>query len=313
MRVLICVVVLCLATALHAAGWDPPDAEKVIIKWDGDYPHNTSKRYDNRRPINDLQNIVAGWTKNFENGTPNEQGKIAKAGELEGWIWQPKKANGPVPYVIFMHGCTGMYYTNTWVKEMADFLNGQGWGMLSLDSFTTRGVSPTCGPGDAHWGRRRVDDAYSALDYLIDHGLAKADEVYVMGHSNGGLASLLAMETRYLDRKHNFKAALPLEPQCITALQSTFYGPIFMVLAEKDEANDPRTCYELTKRKHAHPIQITTIKDSLHAYLFPGQRSYSTYGKGWRQGYDERGSRVGSATIRNFFRDPIIENKIKYE
>ena len=32
----------------------------------------------------------------------------------------------------------------------------------------------------------RADDAYSALDYLIEKKLAKPDEVYVIGYSNGG-------------------------------------------------------------------------------------------------------------------------------
>jgi dipeptidyl aminopeptidase/acylaminoacyl peptidase len=52
-------------------------------------------------------------------------------------------------------------------------------------------VDRTCGPADLHWGPRRADDAYSALDYLIEKKLAKADEVYLVGYSNGGTTTLV--------------------------------------------------------------------------------------------------------------------------
>jgi dienelactone hydrolase len=67
-----------------------------------------------------------------------------------------------------------------------------------------------------HWGRRRADDAYSALDYLIEKMLAKPDEVYIMGHSNGGTATLVSMTKKEADHKHQFTGAFVVASSCFS-------------------------------------------------------------------------------------------------
>jgi len=166
-------------------------AEEVRIRWKGEYPHNSSKHWSKDNPYD------SGFSKNFKNGTPEEFGDLQKDGELNAFIYSPKNANGPAPFVILLHGCDGLgTLTKEWGQHVADVLNPQRIGVLVLDSFTTRYVDRTCGPADLHWGRRRADDAYSALDYLVEKKLAKADEVYLMGYSNGGTTTLVSMTTQ---------------------------------------------------------------------------------------------------------------------
>jgi dienelactone hydrolase len=159
----------------------------------------------------------SGYSKNFKNGTPEEFGDIQKDGELNAEIIPPKNAKGPVPFVIVLHGCDGLStLTKEWAHHVADMMNAEGGGVLILDSYTTRYVDRSCGAADLHWGRRRADDAYSALDYLIEKKLAKPDEVYVLGYSNGGTTTLVSMTKKENDHKYRFAAGFAVAPNCIS-------------------------------------------------------------------------------------------------
>jgi len=122
-----------------------------------------------------------GWTTRFQDGASEERGKVAETGFLRASLSSPKGA-GPFAFVILMHGCGGLDAVATkWATMWTRALAAWGIGTLTLDSFTTRGVKATCGPPDAHWSRRRVDDAYSALEFLAARRDVKADKVYMMG------------------------------------------------------------------------------------------------------------------------------------
>ena len=119
-------------------------AEEVKITWKGDYAHNSSKHWSKDNPYD------SGFSKNFKNGTPQEFGDVQKDGELNAFIYSPKDAKGPVPFVVVLHGCDGMTTSEKeWTAHVADVLNKEGIGALVLDSFTTRYVDkaaacPTC-------------------------------------------------------------------------------------------------------------------------------------------------------------------------
>jgi dienelactone hydrolase len=238
-------------------------AEQVRIPWKGDYPHNSSKHWSKDNPYD------SGFSKNFKNGTPEEFGEVQKDGELKAFIYSPKDAKGPVPFVVVMHGCDGLStLTKEWTQHVADVLNAQGIGALVLDSFTTRYVDNSCGLTDLHWGRRRSDDAYSALDYLTEKKLAKADEVYVMGYSNGGTTALVSMTTQEADHSQHFAAAFAVGPGCSPSLQhsAVYTGPIIVFMGDQDDANNPKWCYELTKKKRSVPVQMIEYQGANHGF-----------------------------------------------
>jgi dienelactone hydrolase len=184
-------------------------AETITAKipWKGDYLHNSSKTWSRDNPYD------SGFSKNFLNGTPEEGGKVQKDGELNAEIILPNNTTGPIPFMLVLHGCTGLdNTTDVWAHHVAQVLNDEGVGVLILNSFLTRSLHKTCGMPDFHWGRRRADDAYSALDYLVEHKLAKPDEVYIMGQSNGGLTTLIALSKQENDHKNQFKKrATPMQ------------------------------------------------------------------------------------------------------
>jgi hypothetical protein len=108
----------------------PANAEQVTVKipWKGGYPHNSSKTWSKDNPYD------SGYSKNFKNGAPEEFGDMQKDGELNAFIYSPKDAKGPVPFVVVMHGCDGLStLTKEWTQHVADVLNAQGIGALVLD------------------------------------------------------------------------------------------------------------------------------------------------------------------------------------
>src|SRR3954471_12605230 len=97
-----------------AALADPPE---IRIPWKGDYAHNSSKRWSKDNPYD------SGFSKNFKNGTPEEFGEVKKDGELKAFIYSPK-AQGPMPFVVLLHGCDGLStLTKEWAAHVADLLN----------------------------------------------------------------------------------------------------------------------------------------------------------------------------------------------
>lgn len=232
-------------------------AEEVRIKWRGDYPQNSVKHWSKDNPYD------SGFSKNFKNGTPEEFGDVQKDGELNAFIYSPKDAKGPTP---FSFCCTAAMASAQ--QHVADVLNPQGIGVLVLDSFTTRYVDHTCGPADLHWGRRRADDAFSALDFLIEKKLAKADGVYLMGYSNGGTTMLVSMTTQEADHSHHFAAAFAVAPGCSPSLQhsAVYTGPIIVFMGDQDDANNPQWCEELAKRKRSVPVQMIEYQGANHGF-----------------------------------------------
>lgn len=291
-------------------------AETIKVKWDGNYPYNKSTIWDKNKPALDRGNIFSAWTKNFKNGSPQEWGAITTTGVLNAELYKPLDV-GTFPYVVFMHGCTGMTtVVKEWIAGFAKTLNEHHIGLLAVDSFTTRYVDDSCGNPDPYWGRRRADDAASALDYLVNNKLAKQGQVFVMGQSNGALSAIMAVNERIALRRHQFKAAIALEPQCGSLPMEKFIAPIFFILAEDDNVTPPQSCIELAKRRSKHPMQVLVMRGATHSYMYKqaGGRRVSTDPNrfGWVSEYNEEKSKILVDTILTFLRNQTIEPKIEY-
>jgi dienelactone hydrolase len=255
-------------------------AEMVKIPWKGDYAHNFDDHYS---PQNKYK---SGLSKFFNNGSPEESGKIQRDGVLDAELLKPKGTAATVPYVILMHGCSGLTPpVARWAKEKARIFLDQGYGVLILDSFKSRNVKQVCGSPNYHWGWRRAEDAYSALDYLIDNKLAKPEDVFVMGRSNGGTAAVMIADA-YQVRGHQnkFAAIFAVSPGCAGLTKSRFGIPLVMFVGEKDNANDPKVCEQLDTASSA-PVQIVEFKGVYHGYEDKGP-AYTFHG--WHMEYNAR-------------------------
>jgi len=271
-RYFVIVALLVFATAARA--------EKVKIPWKGDYAHNFDDHYT---PQNKYK---SGLSKFFNNGAPEEGGKIQQDGVLEAELMRPKAGADAVPYVILMHGCSGLTPpVARWAREKARIFLDHGYGVLILNSFKTRNVREVCGSPNYHWGWRRAEDAYSALDYLIDNKLAKSDDVYVMGRSNGGTAAVMIADV-YQVRGHQnkFAGVFAVSPGCIGLTKSRFGIPLVMFVGDKDDANDARVCERLDTVSGA-PVQIVKFRGVYHGYE-DNMPAYNFHG--WHMEYNAK-------------------------
>jgi dienelactone hydrolase len=187
-----------------------------------------------------------------------------------------------------MHGCGGLDATaRKWADIWTAHLAKGQIGTLTVDSFSTRGVKSTCGSPDAHWARRRVDDAYSALDWLVTRPDVRPDQIFVMGRSNGGRAVLNALQSIYRSmRKTLFAGGISLYPYCADRKGDHFYAPLLLLAAELDDANPSVLCRELgdTKRPPNHPELLVKIYPKvLHGF---DDGSPARTFNGWRLGGD---------------------------
>lgn len=239
------------------------DAEMVKVKW---RPGNYSSPWDTG-----ASGYVDGWTKNFLNGTVEERGKITLDGYLSANILKPKQTKGPIPFVVVLHGCSGVNdTTNTWVQRLAKELIPRGYGILVLDSFKSRGVSNICSdPSQLGWARRRADDAYSALDYLIDTGQAIPKKVYVIGGSNGATTTLIIMNQVLGDlHSRTFAGGFALQPSCLYMEKVEYYAPVSIFLAENDKACNPTLCMAMSDAPRKIPVKTKLFKGAHHAFEY---------------------------------------------
>ncbi|WP_316228067.1 MULTISPECIES: dienelactone hydrolase family protein [unclassified Bradyrhizobium] len=238
----------------------PANAEMVKIPW------HTSTQSSPWIPGNEY---IDGWSKNFMNGTVEEKGKVKADGELQAEMIRPRGTKGPIPFVIMLHGCSGAREWN-FASDYGEKLVRAGYGILVLDSFTTRGVGPdgVCSdPSQLNWARRRADDAYAALDWLIDQKIGDSKHVYVVGRSNGATTTLIIMNRLIGDlHEHMFAGGFAMQPSCYLMKNVEFYAPVHLFLAEKDEATSPVLCGQMAESKRAVPVQATLWKGAYHAF-----------------------------------------------
>jgi dienelactone hydrolase len=250
-------IIVCL---IGLMSW-PAYAETVKIKWN---PGSYSQPWDTGN-----SGYIDGWTKNFMDGTVEERGQTAPDGFLDAEIVKPKVLKGPIPFIVLLHGCSGMNgLLQKWAHGMAQRLIALGYGVLILDSFKSRGVSDICSdPSQLGWARRRSDDAYSALDYLIDKRLAIPNKVYVIGRSNGATTTLIIMNQVLGDlHQHKFAGGFPIQPSCLYMKNVEFYAPVRQFLAEKDQACNPTLSITMAASPRKVPVHTTLFKGAHHGY-----------------------------------------------
>jgi dienelactone hydrolase len=239
----------------------PVLAEDVRIPWHRNFMHDDGGKWSSENKYK------SGLSRDFNNGAPEEGSKVVTQGELKAELIVPKDSKGPVPFMVLMHGCSGFTpIVMKWAHTKAKIFLDQGVGVLILDSFTTRNVHSTCGAPNYHWGLRRVEDAYSALEYLVEKGYAQKDQVYVMGRSNGALAVLMIAQAFEIEsHAYHFAGGFSVSPSCIGLTKSDFASPVVVFIGTKDEAGDSKICAEMRQDTKV-PLRVVVYKGVYHGF-----------------------------------------------
>jgi dienelactone hydrolase len=206
--------------------------------------------------------------------------------QLDGYLFKPNRP-GPMPAVIFLHGCGGLISTTSrriMSREMdwATRLNAQGMAVLMVDSFTPRGSGEMCSrSGFKEWlYLRRPADAYGALAWLQQQPFVAKDKVAVIGWSNGGGAVLFALGTRHGRPAGfagpDFRAAIAFYPgSCSEQRMGADWTPsipLMVMIGEKDVWTPAGPCKELVDRAVSRGASITwqAYPDAYHDFDWPG-------------------------------------------
>ena len=222
---------------------------------------------------------------------------------LVGYVFRPEAAGTTrVPAVVMMHGRAGAYSSRpngvydastlskrhqAWGRIWAE----QGYVAVMVDGFGPRGY-PQGFPRFSYDERPeeldeitvRPLDAYGALAYLRARPDVAADRVGLMGWSNGGSASLVALSLETPGIEHptpvtGFRAALIFYPGC--GLKGEFeengylpYAPVQVFHGTGDRETSASRCAALVERSRdlGGDIAITLYPGATHGFDDPSRK-----------------------------------------
>lgn len=181
-------------------------------------------------------------------------------------IFLPDSATGPVPAVLFFHGCGGERPMHT---AYAAAIAEAGFGALIVDSFEPRGIgrfgamTQVCS-ATRLMGQERAADVFAALEIARETDGIDAERLILAGWSHGGWTLLDAMSfvsegerpPALIDGDVSFDGVLgivPIYPYCgFPARASGRIGPglppVEMVLAERDMVAPHADCERLARQ-----------------------------------------------------------------
>jgi dienelactone hydrolase len=214
---------------------------------------------------------VAGWAaRATEVSMPGPAGVTLKA------EWLAADAAGPLPVVLALHGCGGLYNGKGQLaaryRDYAQWLNQRGYHALMLDSFGSRGLGSQCstryGARSVTVGTRR-QDALAALEWLRAQPRVDAARVALLGWSNGATTALAVLDTARGDVPA-LAGAVAFYPGCgglekrAAALSTRV--PLLMLLGSADDWTPPAPCRQLAAAQQAKGHGDVTLREYAGAY-----------------------------------------------
>jgi dienelactone hydrolase len=228
---------------------------------------------------------------------------------IRGLLFRPK-SEGPYRTILMMHGCSGIYRKNgdiqinlaTWINRFVDW----GYLVLAVDGFLPRGFRSMC-----HKKKRplhslddRPYDAYGGLAWLKKQTFVRANNIVLVGWSNGAMATLSSLRRSHAEEfggDLRFTAAAAFYPGCITLTKRTDgqfrpYAPLLVFVGLADNWTWPKPCIKLMKgaRKAGLPVEIAAYDGAYHAFDHPSLslRTRIARNKRWKK--KEREGTIGS-------------------
>ena len=125
--------------------------------------------------------------------------------QLQAELDMPENAEGKLPVVVLIHGFTG--YKEEWhILETSRVLTEAGYAVLRADMY---GHGKSGGEFRNHTLFKWMTNAMTLIDYA--RNLEFASDIYLCGHSQGGLTAMLAAGL-----KHDLiKGLIAMSPACM--------------------------------------------------------------------------------------------------
>ena len=121
---------------------------------------------------------------------------------LKAKLDMPEKQNGKCPLVIIIHGFTG-HMDERHIIAVSQTLNGIGYATLRVDLY---GHGKSDGKFEEHTLYKWITNTLTVIDYA--KGLEFVTDLYLCGHSQGGMTIMLAGAMKH----EVIKGLIPLSP-----------------------------------------------------------------------------------------------------
>lgn len=188
----------------------------------------------------------------------------------------PKKSEGKIPAMIYVHGSGGLNDSakrrqEPWLK----MFRKNGIATFQLDCFKGRGVKDTIGAQTKVDSSDMVVDVYRALDVLAKHERIDATRIGLIGESKGGGVVLYSMWKPLVDilgKTNKFAAHISLYGTCVDFERFEFSNaPLLVLVGEKDNwcPSAPWIPFMEKMKQHGYSAELVVYKGAYHCFDAP--------------------------------------------
>ena len=188
---------------------------------------------------------------------------------LTGYLAKPA-GEEPMAAIVLLHTCNGLSkHEEMWSKRLVSW----GYVVLSVDSFTPRGLDYICDGRVGHyvgpWARAL--DAYGAKQYLSTRSFVDPARIAVMGMSHGGNTVLETIKQPISEglAMKPFQAAIAFYPHC--GKPESINTTTLILTGDKDSWTPAELCEEYVGELHSqYEIELKVFAGAYHAFDHPG-------------------------------------------
>lgn len=201
--------------------------------------------------------------------------KDGKSETITGELRLPTMGTARVPAMVIVHGSGGILGNE---DHWARILNDMGIAAFVLDMFTPRGISSVGADQTQLGSLTMINDAYRALDRLVQHPRIDGGRIGILGGSRGGRAALYAAMKRF-QRMHGtagreFAVYLPFYAPCYTeyiADEDVSDNPIRLFHGAEDDGVPIGACrsYVERLRQHGKDVRLFEYAGAYHLFDNP--------------------------------------------
>jgi dienelactone hydrolase len=218
--------------------------------------------------------ILAGAVGSPANAQPSGavvelESPIATSRPLYGLLRLPNRT-GALPAVLLLHSCNGKWrrLDERWGRVIASW----GYVTLTVDS----SLNSNC----RNAAVELAQDAYRALNFLVQHPAVDPARVAALGFSQGGWLALSSVERGAIEQTatNKFRAAIAFYPPC-RQFKDNMTVPTLILVGEFDDWSTARECRNLVEGREDYgisrdeprgiPITLIVLPGAYHSFDSP--------------------------------------------
>ena len=199
-------------------------------------------------------------------------GALIPGDPIQGTLAKPE-GSGRFPAVIVMHGCAGMHDTTK--EKLVGALVPQGYVILLVDSYTTRGIEHACTSSAFATFAKRKQDAFGAHHFLARQTFVDPQRLALVGFSAGAWVTLSVAEPNASDNfdpqsSSKFRAAIAFYPPCQVAGARPAI-PTLIFTGALDRWTPAEDCSKRVVNwgNVGPPIELIVFADAFHGFFYP--------------------------------------------